>query len=188
MSTHQLHPEDATTYFVTFTCFKWLPLIEITDTYQEVYNWFKIIEQKGARVVGYVIMPNHVHCLIYIEEGGDNLNKLVSNGKRFMVYKIVKQLKKFRQEKILSILADGVQNNERKNGKKHKVFRLSFDAKVCFDEKMIAEKLHYIHTNPVNGKWELVIDYADYEYSSAGFYENEIEDKNCNILHFRDEP
>lgn len=188
MPTHQLHPEDATTYFVTFTCYKWLPLFAITDTYQEVYNWFNIIEEKGARVVGYVIMPSHIHCLIYIAEGGDNLNKLVANGKRFMAYKIVKELETLKRKKTLAILAAGVQKNEREKGKKHKVFRLSFDAKVCFDDKMIAEKLDYIHTNPVNGKWKLVEDYADYEYSSAGFYENEIEDKYCNILHFRDEP
>jgi REP element-mobilizing transposase RayT len=186
--THQLHSEDETTYFVTFTCYKWLPLFEITDTYQEVYNWFNIIEEKGARVVGYVIMPNHVHCLIYIKEGGENLNKLVANGKRFMAYKILSQLKILKHKSVLAILAAGVQKNERDKGKLHKVFRLSFDAKECFDDKMIAEKLDYIHTNPVNGKWHLVKDYAEYEYSSDGFYENEIEDKYCNILHFRDEP
>lgn len=133
-------------------------------------------------------MPNHIHCLIYIKEGGENLNKLVANGKRFIAYKIVKELKVKKLKNILAILAAGVQNNERVKGKKHKVFRLSFDAKVCFSLKMIAEKLDYIHTNPVNGKWKLVEDYSEYLYSSARFYENGIEPKECNILHFRDEP
>ncbi len=51
------------------------------------------------------------------------------------------------------------------------MFRLSFDAKMCDSERMLEQKLEYIHSNPVNGMWNLVGDYADYEYSSAGFYE-----------------
>ena len=31
--------------------------------------------------------------------------------------------------------------------------------------------LDYIHHNPVSGKWSLVNDFAEYEHSSASFYE-----------------
>ena len=51
------------------------------------------------------------------------------------------------------------------------MFRLSFDAKLCFNERMLEQKLDYIHNNPVSGKWDLVNDYVDYKYSSAGFYQ-----------------
>ena len=27
-------------YFITFTCYKWMPLIELTNSYDLVYNWF----------------------------------------------------------------------------------------------------------------------------------------------------
>ncbi|MEO1257121.1 MAG: hypothetical protein AAFY41_19890, partial [Bacteroidota bacterium] len=54
-------------------------------------------------------------------------------------------------------------------GKKHQVFRLSFDAKVL-DEKDVERVLDYMHHNPVTGKWNLVEDYAKYAYSSAGYY------------------
>jgi hypothetical protein len=56
-------------------------------------------------------------------------------------------------------------------GKKHKVFQLSFDARKCYSEEVIEQKLDYIQHNPVKGKWSLVEDFALYEYSSAGFYE-----------------
>ena len=36
---------------------------------------------------------------------------------------------------------------------------------------MIQQKLDYIHTNPVKGKWMLADNYLDYPHSSAGFYE-----------------
>jgi len=186
MATHLKRTEDELSYFVTFTCYKWLSLFEITDTYSEVYKWFKLIENKGARVVGFVIMPNHVHCLIYISSGGEHLNRLVANGKRFMAYEIVEKLKRLNREDILSLLRLGVQDNERRKGKKHKVFRLSFDSKICEDDEMTASLLHYMHANPMNGKWNLVKDYLDYEHSSARFYEKEEPHKYCNILHFRD--
>jgi len=186
MATHLQRTGDATLYFITFTCYKWLPLFEITNTYNEVYKWFNIIEKKGARVVGFVIMPNHVHCLIYISKGGENLNRLVANGKRFMAYAIVKNLQKLDRKDILSILRSGVQNNERRKGKKHKVFRLSFDAKICEDDEAVSNILRYIHTNPMNGKWHLVEDILEYEHSSARFYELEEQHENCDLLHFRD--
>ena len=86
-------------------------------------------------------MPNHAHCLIHIKEGGDSLNKLVANGKRFMAYDIVKRLNSLYKQDILQIFVAGVQPNEQATGKKHKVFRLPFDAKCCFSESMKIQKL-----------------------------------------------
>jgi hypothetical protein len=31
-------------YFITFTCCQWLPLFEITDGYDIVYNWFDYLK------------------------------------------------------------------------------------------------------------------------------------------------
>ena len=185
MATHRQHLETNVTYFVTFTCYKWLPLFEITNTYKTVYNWFSIIQSKGAQVVGYVIMPNHVHCLIHMNNAELNLNTLVGNGKRFIAYKIVETLKTQKKEDILTILKDGVQAKERVKGKKHQVFKLSFDAKICLDEKMLEQKLDYIHSNPVQGKWSLTNDFTNYAHSSAGFYEKG-ETGKVSITHYKD--
>lgn len=46
-----------------------------------------------------------------------------------------------------------------------------FFAKGIYNEKFFNQKPGYIHRNPVSGKWNLAIDYADYEHSSASFYE-----------------
>ena len=35
--------------------------------------------------------------------------------------------------------------------------------------EFILQKLEYLHRNPVSKKWQLVNDFADYEYSSASF-------------------
>jgi hypothetical protein len=78
-----------------------------------------------------------------------------------------------------------VQKGEIKKGKNHQVFRLSFDARKCFNMKMLEQKLDYIHHNPVNGKWKLVEDYTQYEHSSASFYE-ENEEVRFGGMHYKD--
>jgi len=40
-------------YFITFTCFRWKPLIELTNTYDAVYKWFDDLRAKKACVIGY---------------------------------------------------------------------------------------------------------------------------------------
>ncbi len=186
MATHLQRTEDETLYFITFTCYKWIPLFEITNTYSEVYKWFKVVEEKGARIVGFVIMPNHIHCLIYITKGGENLNRLIANGKRFMAYEIVKRLRVINRQDILAVLRNGVQKNERKKGKKHKVFIPSFDSKVCVGDEQVGKMLAYIHANPVKGKWNLVDDYLDFEHSSARFYELGENHHSCDLCHFKE--
>ena len=79
----------------------------------------------------------------------------------------------------------GVEKKERLIGKLHQVFRLSFDARKCFSEKMIEQKLEYIHHNPVKGKWDLVKDFTSYPHSSAAFYELGLQEK-FEITHYKD--
>ena len=77
------------TYFITFTCHQWLPLIEKTNGYDIVYKWFNHLKSKDHFLNGYVIMPNHVHTLISFTETSQEINTIVGNGKRFMAYVIL---------------------------------------------------------------------------------------------------
>jgi REP element-mobilizing transposase RayT len=182
---HTLHTQTLEVYFCTVTCYKWLPLIEESQTYCSVYRWFNYLKNDGCYVVGYVIMPNHFHVLLFLSHTGTSLNTLVGECKRFMAYDIVSGLRKQGKESLLWELQDGVQKKEKLRGKIHQIFKPSFDARQCFDEKMIEQKLDYIHHNPVKGKWNLVDDFTKYQHSSAGFYE-----LRCNnqteIMHYKD--
>lgn len=91
-------------------------------------------------------------------------------GKRFMSYGIVKRLKNKGEEEILKQLAELVNPTDRKRGKVHEVFEPSFDWKECRENKLIDQKLNYIHANPCRGAWNLVADECDYLHSSAKFY------------------
>ncbi len=158
------------TYFITITCFDWLPLFEITKGYDCVYNWFNSLQKNRHYINGYVILPNHLHALISFTNNGKNINTIVGNGKRFMAYDIVERLRKNNREILLTKLSNAVRPSDKKRGKLHEVFEDSFDCKECFTKKFIEQKLNYIHQNPCTGKWNLVARPEDYLHSSGGFY------------------
>jgi hypothetical protein len=54
-------PEKDGVYFITFTCARWLPLFELTNSYDVVYKWFDVLKKDGHYIIGYVIMPSHAH-------------------------------------------------------------------------------------------------------------------------------
>ena len=145
------HDQQPTTiYFVTFTCYKWLSLIQETNTYDGVYKWFDSLYSHNIYVTGYVIMPNHVHALLYFPEMPKSLNTVIGNAKRFLAYEIVKRLEELKANSLLDTLHAGVKKRERKKGQIHKVFEDSFDAKECHSTKFILQKLEYMHHNPVS--------------------------------------
>lgn len=186
MAIRYKHSDIYSMYFCTFTCHNRLHLFEITNSYDLSYKWFSILKNEhNSEIVAYIIMPNHMHCILYFKEAGFNLNKIISNGKRFMAYEIIRRLERKQENIILKLLSDPVTQREKKKGQLHKVFKDSFDAKAIFSDKFLRQKINYIHYNPVSGKWQLVNNYTDYEHSSASFYELNIH-KHFPILHYKD--
>jgi REP element-mobilizing transposase RayT len=174
------HGNTYSTWFITFTCIEWISLFEITKGYDLVYEWFTVLKKKNnANVISYVIMPNHLHAILYFPEQNFNLNKIIANGKRFMAYAMVDRLKTSENEQLLSYLGSLVTEREKKKGQVHKVFKDSFDAKPVYSQKFLIQKIDYIHHNPVTGKWMLTNDFIEYEHSSASFYETQ------TIKHFK---
>jgi putative transposase len=110
---------------------------------------FDILKKGKIEVVGYVIMPNHLHSILYFPEAGFHLNKILSNGKRFMAYELVNRFEKANDTNTLTILQNALTERERKKKQLHKVFKDSFDAKPIFSEKFLMQKLNYIPARPV---------------------------------------
>ena len=184
MAIKQTHSEPGT-YFCTFTCINWLPLIEETNLYDKIYDWFRIVNKKH-QVTGFVIMPNHLHVLIHIRETGGIINKVLANGKRFMAYEIVKRLEAKNRADLLTILKEGVSPKELVRKKKHRVFVPSSDIKLCDTEKFVIQKLEYMHANPIRSKWNLAPDFVEYPHSSASFYELNVANPKVLVTHYKD--
>ena len=156
----------------------------MTNSYDCIYKWFRYLKAKRIDVIGYVIMPNHFHVILYFQQAEFDLNKVVGNGKRFIAYEIIKRLQEFDNLKMLDILKASITKREMDKGQKHRVFEESFDAKPIITDSFLKQKLDYIHFNPVRGKWNLVNDYTNYEHSSASFYETGLA-KLFEPIHYR---
>jgi REP element-mobilizing transposase RayT len=177
MPTRKNIPYHSGVYFITFTNYKWLPLFEITNAYDLVYKWFNYLIEKGNYIIGYVIMPNHLHLIIAFRKSKQTINTIIGNGKRFLAYGIVERLKQDNRITILETLEKGVKSTDKDRGKLHEVFEESFDWKECTSDKFIQQKLDYIHNNPCTEKLKLCLNPSDYKHSSAKFYIDNIDDE-----------
>jgi hypothetical protein len=102
-----------------------------------------------------------------------------------MAYDIIKKLEESGNSELLCRLALAVTDKEKVKGQLHKVFEPSFDAKPIYTFKFLYQKLDYIHHNPVSGKWNLCDEFADYQHSSAAWYELAIPHPLVEIADFR---
>jgi REP element-mobilizing transposase RayT len=154
MAVKQTIPYNHGIFFITITCHKWIPLIEQTNSYDAVYKWFDYLKSKGHYIVGYTIMPNHIHALIGFQNTGKRINTIIGNGKRFMAYQIIDRLKVQNQEGMLKQLQLAVETKDKERNKQHEVWDGSFDWKDCRRDEFIKQKLDYMASQSLQGKVE----------------------------------
>ena len=155
-------------FFISFTCARWLPLFELTDGYDAVYNWFNYLKQQNHHIVAYVIMPSHIHVLIAFRTSKTKIHTIVGNGKRFMAYDLVKKLAAKGHQNLLNEMASWVNATDRLENKLHQVFEPSFDRKDCYSIRFMKQKANYIHLNPCKSGLAKLPE--EYIHSSARYY------------------
>jgi putative transposase len=129
-----------------------------------------------ADILGYVIMPNHVHLIIYFKKE-NHLSAFMRDFKKFTAFQIRKKMESENQSDLLSTL-----KYDRRD-QKFKIWMDRFDDVHLESTYVVEQKLDYIHDNPVKKEF---CDYPeDYLYSSAAFYEKGTEGK-LKVVHYRD--
>jgi len=171
MPRRQTIPYNEGVFFITFSCFNHLNLIEKVSGYDIVYKWFDNLKQEGHHIHAYVIMPNHVHAIISFANTNKLINTIIGNGKRFMAYEIIKRLEQANDLNLLQYLSKNVRSSSKAKSKFHEVWDLSFFWIECNSKRLQNQKLEYIHNNPCAGKWMLSSSPINFLHSSAAFYE-----------------
>ena len=156
---------DQQCFFVTTTCYKWYHLLEMEACKLTLSESINFLNTKyDVATLGYVIMPNHLHLILYFKKG-NQLSNWMRDLKKFTSVRIRQKIEKSGNVDLLEKLR--VPEKEQV----FKVWQDRFDDVYLADQKLLETKLEYIHTNPLQQHWNLVTKPEDWLYSSAMFYE-----------------
>ena len=137
------------------------------------------------KLLGYVIMPDHLYCLIESDIKGDYsisyiMMRIKGYSARIINLAEAETSAKREVDHQWSAEAEqGVDHNclgEGSASPYHNIWQKSFYDISIFSEKFLEQKLTYIHNNPIRAG--LVQDLADYPWSS---YQNYYMDNNSFI-------
>lgn len=147
--------------FITITCLEWKPLLE-QDRFKDIIIESMTFLSKADRVniYAFVIMPNHIHLIWQIM--GEHQRESVQRD--FLKYTAQQILKILRNEK--SRLQRGLLVHAK--DRKFQIWERNSLSIPLWSDKVMWQKLEYIHYNPV--KAGMCLYPEDYKYSSATFY------------------
>jgi len=126
-----------------------------------------LTEKYKCHILAYVIMPNHIHLILYFPDD-NRLSDLMRDFKKFTSVSIRKAVEDSGDSKTLNALIY-VHRDQ-----KLKVWMDRFDDVCITSTKIFHIKLDYIHNNPLQLHWQLTKTPDAYPYSSAAFYEGAV--------------
>jgi len=165
-------------YFWTITINKWQHLLMPDENKMIVINSLQwLVQQQLIKIYGYVIMPNHIHLM---------WEQLCMNGKEFPKNSFEKftaknLVNKMKQMKDMALKNYVVTATDRQ----HNIWLRDPLAIKVFSRHMAAQKLEYMHLNPMQPHWLLCNSPAEYRFSSAKFYEQNVDEFGLHT-HFRE--
>lgn len=145
-------------HFITCSCYHrqpWLNSPRRRDLFLKVLE--QVRRRCGFVVVGYVVMPEHIHLLISEPEKGDP-SRVMQALKQGFARRVLRAARKRRKVGQQELFAGEVE---------HVWQRRFYDFNVWSARKRI-EKLRYMHRNPV--KEGLVVEPEQWEWSSFRSY------------------
>jgi len=157
-------------FFSTASILKWKPLLS-DDAFKDILiqSLQTLTSQKRLVVFGFVIMPNHIHIIWAENDGNGRKESAQASFFKFTAHQFLKKLKK---EDAAQLKLFQVNSADRK----YQFWqRNTLDIEILSDN-MFEQKLNYIHSNPLQQHWQLVDDPVNYRYSSATYYEKNIDE------------
>jgi REP element-mobilizing transposase RayT len=132
-----------------------VPLFQLTNAYDTVYKWFDHVNSNNIYVLGYVIMPNHMHVLLYFPKMEKPLNTMVGNCKRFMAYEIIKRLEKSKEEAVLERLHSGVKKREKRKDRYTRSLKIVLMQRSVIQRNLFIKSFSICILIPLvrNGAW-----------------------------------
>jgi putative transposase len=148
-------------HFLTFSCYRRLPLLgTVRARNLFVHALGKIRERYQFLLVGYVVMPEHVHLLI-----SESSKATPSVVLKVLKQRVSRDLRKSRRRAPAGQLGFAF---TRGDGSLPRFWQPRFYDFNVWSRKKVREKLEYMHANPVTRK--LVDHPEDWPWSSWSHY------------------
>ena len=160
-------------YFVSFAVVEWIDVFTRNEYKDILLDSLRYCQQeKGMEIYAWCIMSNHVH-LIFSSTKDEKPELILGSFKRFTSKAIVAAIKENLQESRKDWLLKQFEEagNKSSNVKQYQLWRHDNKPIELWSNKVIDEKLNYIHNNPVEEG--LVFKAEQYVYSSAIDYAGE---------------
>ena len=156
-------------YYLTLTTVGWIDIFT-RKVYREILlDSFRYCQaSKGLVLYAYVIMGNHVHIIAQAETPY-RLSDILRDFKKYTARQILAHIQtstESRKDWLLHVMRYYAKFN--KNNRNYQCWQNDNHPVELVSPKWIAQKLNYIHLNPVRADW---VDEAEqYRYSSARSY------------------
>ena len=160
-------------YFVSFAVVEWLDVFTRNEYKNILLDSLSYCQKnKGMEIYAWCIMTNHVH-LAFKSIGDFKPEQVLGDFKRYTSKAIVKAIKEnpreSRKENLFRSFKKAAQQSSNVNN--YQFWRHDNRPIEIWSNKVISEKINYIHNNPVEAG--LVFRPEDYAYSSAVDYSGE---------------
>ena len=132
-----------------------IPIIDSLNYYRYQYT---------CKIIGYVIMPDHIHLLIWPQDA-HIITDFMRDFKRFTSGRITRQAKLEGKTDWVKKVEDAGNETQRAD---YKVWQDSFWEQSIYTRHFLEQKLNYIHMNPVRAG--ICANAEDYPYSSYRNY------------------
>jgi putative transposase len=163
--------------FFTATILEWKPLLR-DDRYKEliISSLRFLVQHHRIALYGYVFMPNHIHMIWQIGEG--HIREAVQRD--FLKY----TAQQIRRDLIKHNPALLEQFRVNAKDRMYQIWERNALSIDIYSEKVMLQKLNYIHYNPLQEKWRLCALPEDYPWSSARFYHTGVDSYGV-VSHYR---
>jgi len=157
MHKNKIIDEAGHAHFVTFSCYKRRKWLTFDQAKRIVVGTLGAqIAKHNGKLVGFVIMPAHVHALVWFGEKG-HISSFMHGLKRESSHHIKEFLKNFEYTREVDL--------------SEPIWQTRYHDENVISEKDTYNKLDYMHRNPVVAR--LVENANDWKFSSARWYDKQ---------------
>ena len=149
-------------HFLTLTVLHWIPVFTRPETVELLLASLRHLMSEGLTLYAYVILENHLHLVAQSQQ----LDKDIARFKSFTARQAIAYLQQKNVKTILEQLA--FYKKAHKSDRNHQFWQEGVHPELIQGEKMMRQKVEYIHLNPV--KRGYVDEPEHWRYSSARTY------------------